>query len=81
MSMHLKKYFMIGSSVLFALMVPLTLNLSELSPSADLSDIVRLNEACAQATECKAADDFLCSTHNGNERDYACTQGCNVQRD
>jgi hypothetical protein len=40
------------------------------------SEVIRITRACGQATECKEAKKYLCSTHHGNEKDYECSKGC-----
>ncbi len=38
--------------------------------------LVQVSDACAQATSCKRADDFICSTFHEDHIDYACYTGC-----
>jgi hypothetical protein len=38
--------------------------------------VVRLNDACGQATECFYASNFICSTFHKDWQDYRCTKGC-----
>ncbi len=40
------------------------------------TDVIAVNEACAQATSCKKSVDYICSTFNGDHEDYVCWTGC-----
>jgi hypothetical protein len=40
--------------------------------------LVRVNEACGQATECETANFKICSTHHQDWKDYKCSKGCEV---
>lgn len=53
-----------------ALLVPVPIGLS--------GGVVRVNDACGQATECKRARDYICSTEHQDWQDYQCTKGCDV---
>ena len=41
--------------------------------------IVRLAEACGQATECLYTQKYICSTYNKDWDDYKCTKGCGAE--
>jgi hypothetical protein len=38
--------------------------------------VVRLNQACGQATACEAASAYICSQADGDKIGYRCTRGC-----
>ncbi len=38
--------------------------------------LIRLNDACGQATSCRRAGGYICSTHNQDHPDYTCNTGC-----
>lgn len=38
--------------------------------------LIRLNDACGQATSCKAANNYICSTIHNDYNHYACETGC-----
>lgn len=51
-----------------------------IQPTSLLADgsgsLIRLNDACGQATSCRAASTYICSTHNQDHMGYACATGC-----
>jgi hypothetical protein len=40
--------------------------------------LVRVNEACGQATECETANFKICSAHHQDWKDFKCSKGCEV---
>ena len=38
--------------------------------------IIRVNDACGQATECHKQNAYICSTFHQDWKDYECTKGC-----
>lgn len=40
------------------------------------TDLALVNQACGQATECAAMENYICSTYHNDYEDYACTKGC-----
>lgn len=38
--------------------------------------VVRLNDACGQATSCVYMRNYICSTFDGNVVNYNCNTGC-----
>lgn len=38
--------------------------------------LFRLNDACSQATSCRPAYLYICSTHNQDHMNYTCNTGC-----
>lgn len=68
----------VGALALGATLAPVSLNWNALSSGTltGSTGIVRLNQACGQATECVKQYNYICSTHNSDYEDYACSQGC-----
>lgn len=52
-------------------------------PSSLLADgpgaLVKLNDACGQATSCRAATSYICSTSHQDHMNYACYTGCQIE--
>jgi hypothetical protein len=40
------------------------------------SGLIRVNEACGQATSCEKKIDYICSQKDGDRIDYKCKSGC-----
>lgn len=38
--------------------------------------VVRLQQACGQATDCEQSSAFICSKADGDKVGYKCTKGC-----
>lgn len=70
----LKKVLVPVVATTFALALPLTIEIE--TTSAGASPVVRVNDACGQATECTRSSNKICSTHNGDYEGYACSKGC-----
>jgi hypothetical protein len=71
--MNNRRFAMLGAAVLLAAFGPFALNTS------GEGGLVRLSTACGQATECVETLRKLCSTHNGDYRDWACSKGCGTE--
>ena len=41
-----------------------------------VAGLVRVNDACGQATECFHNFNYICSTFHEDWKDYKCSQGC-----
>ena len=65
----MKRLLFVGAAATLMTALPLTV-----SPTS--SQVVVVQEACGQATSCKKADDFICSTFNADHEGYACYTGC-----
>jgi hypothetical protein len=60
-----------GSLTALAALAPVTLRFD------DGLRVVRLNEACGQATECeRSTSAYICSTYHGDHQGYRCSKGC-----
>jgi len=61
-------------------LVATTLGLSMLALPLRITDprdgLIRVNEACGQATECYISNNYICSTYHSDYKDYKCSQGC-----
>jgi hypothetical protein len=70
--MAMRNRFRILPSVLavLAAVSPFTLNLQ------GRDGVVRLNEACGQATACEVSSAHICSKADGDKLGYKCTKGC-----
>jgi len=68
--MNVRRFATLGAAVLLAAFGPFALNTS------GEGGLVRLSAACGQATECTYSAGKICSTHNGDYRDYGCSKGC-----
>jgi len=73
-----KVHLLLGSLALGAVFVPATIDWNTLSadPLSGSAGIVRLNQACGQATECVKSYNYICSTTNKDWEGYKCSQGC-----
>jgi hypothetical protein len=43
--------------------------------------LVRVNDACGQATECESTNFKICSTHHADYKDHKCTKGCGTEEE
>jgi hypothetical protein len=69
-----KRLMLSGALTALAALTPVTLRLD------DGMRIVRLNEACGQATECERATSvWICSTYHQDHQGYRCSKNCTVQ--
>jgi hypothetical protein len=68
-----KRLMLAGALTSLAALAPVTISFDQ------GMRVVRLNQACGQATECLAATSFICSTHNGDHIGYRCSKGCDNQ--
>lgn len=60
-----------GALTAAALLAPVTLRFD------DGMRVVRLNQACGQATECeRATSAYICSTYHHDYQGYRCSKGC-----
>lgn len=59
-----------------ALLVPLSIRLSNGGQNSPASAVLSLNEACGQATACDPAVNYICSTAGGDLVDYKCAENC-----
>jgi hypothetical protein len=57
------------------LLVPVTFQPQSLIADGPGS-LVRLNDACGQATSCRMLSGYICSTHNEDHKGYTCNTGC-----
>lgn len=71
MQARTKAGFVVGS--LGAAMLALPLRLAD--PAEGL---IRVNDACGQASECGWKPKYICSTHHEDHKDYECTKGCDT---
>jgi hypothetical protein len=65
------RLMMSGVLTAAALLAPVTLRFD------DGMRVVRLNQACGQATECERSTIiYICSTYHADHQGYKCTKGC-----
>jgi len=71
-------YAVLGVLALGAVFVPARIdwNLLSADPLSGSAGIVRLNQACGQATKCTPAADYICSMKDKDHLDHKCSEGC-----
>jgi hypothetical protein len=71
----LKRTIASTAALTLVLLAPITFQ-----PASVLAEgpgaLIRLNDACGQATSCRAASTYICSTHNQDHMNYTCNTGC-----
>lgn len=68
-----KRLMLAGALASLAALAPVTISFDQ------GMRVVRLNQACGQATECARANAYICSTHNADYAGYRCSKGCDSQ--
>lgn len=48
----------------------------EVLVGAEAGALVRLNDACGQATSCAPLRNYICSTYRSDYQHYVCNSGC-----
>jgi hypothetical protein len=71
---HARKLSGIAAIITMATAAPLTLNFH--GTNGDFTKVIRVNDACGQATSCIVDARFICSTYHQDYPGYACATGC-----
>lgn len=74
MKVSTKKLF--GAAAIVTTMSAAPLKIDFAQASSDISKVVRVNDACGQATSCAPRAGYICSTVRADYMHYTCNTGC-----